>query len=819
MSQPEPLPLPAATDGPETRPQPATGESYLPPGAAALFLLSAAALLSEVILTRIYSVLFWYHSAYLLIALGLVGYGLAASALARAGPRTHGQLLNLASQAAAAATALLTLVLFAAGPLGAGTDSFLTGLGGLAVLLAMHLITAAPFAALGACTAALLAAGRDRFAVLYAADLAGAATGALLAVPLLRGAGAPAALSVAALAAGVAGFLLERPATPRTPLTRVRAALGVFAPALLFTLFCTVGSPTIPPGVGKDLTYYQDFVEWSRWTEVARVDVVEPLKDKILFGGRASPLMATRTCESRMVTQDGTAPTWLYRCGPDVRALDFLGHLTQSAPFEALRKPSVLVLGVGGGIDVLNALYHDAASVTGIEMNQAILDLVRRDYADWVGPPMKDPRVHLLHSEGRNFLERTTDRFDLILLSGVDTFSAQAAGAYSLVECTLYTAEGAETMLARLAPHGLLSVSRRLDESFRWCSVLREALLRRGASQASVRAHLFVLYGGTGFETWASVIASADPLSLDATAALRAFAGSRQFRVAFDPGVAAPAGDRIRGTFEKLLSADPATHDACVAAFPAEVRPTTDDWPFFFQSYRPGRGQPFTAGVSMLLTSGAQVTVLALLLVLWPVRRGAVTLPSGRRWRAGLFFAAIGAGFMCVEMVLISRLIHLLGTPATSLSLVLAGLLAGTGSGSLLASRRTAEADRAVLWLVPVAVAILAGLTPAVVAAGMSWSWTARCLLAGGLAFVAGLALGQPMPAGARSVAPWGSAAVAWGWAVNGFASVLGSMLATGVSLFLGYTATLAMAVALYVAAAAVLPRVESRESRVESWD
>jgi hypothetical protein len=805
MTETEPIPHAA---GPGRPLQPAMAA-----GATALFLLSAAALLSQVVLTRIYSVLFWYHSAYLLIALGLVGYGLAASVLARAGPREQGQLLNLASQAAAAAAALLTLVLFAAGPLGASTDQYLTGPGGLAVLLAMHLLTAAPFAALGACTAALLAAGRDRFAVLYAADLAGAATGALLAVPLLRGAGAPAALAVAALAAGVAGFILERPATPRTRLTRARAALGVFAPTLLFALFVTLGSPTIPPGVGKDLTRYQDFVEWSRWTEVARVDVVQPLKDQILFGGRASPLVAGRTWDSRMVTQDGTAPTWLYRCGQNVRELDFLDHLTQSAPFTALTSPSVLVLGVGGGIDVLNALYHDARAVTGIEMNQAILDLVQRDYADWIGPPMKDPRVRLLHAEGRNFLERSADRFDLILLSGVDTFSAQAAGAYSLVECTLYTAEAASTMLSRLAPHGLLSVSRRLDESFRWCSVLREALLRRGASEASARNHLFVLYGGSGFETWASAIVSADPLSPDALEALRHFALSRQFRVAFDPGVPGAAGDRIRATFESLLSAEPGTHAACVASFPAEVRPTTDDWPFFFQSYRPGRGQQFTAGVSMLLTSGAQVVVLALLLVLWPVRRGAVTLPRDRRWKVGVFFAAIGAGFMCVEMVLISRLIHLLGTPAASLSLVLAGLLAGAGLGSLLASRRQAAADRAVLWAVPFAVALLAGLTPAVVAAGMAWSWAARCALAGGMAFLAGVALGQPMPAGARAVAPWGSAAVAWAWAINGFASVLGSMLATGVSLFLGYTATLVVAVALYVVAAAALPSQGSRES------
>ena len=231
---------------------------------------------------------------------------------------------------------------------------------------------------------------------------------------------------------------------------------------------------------------------------------------------------------------DGGAPTAITRANADLR---YLEAETAALPYHMLESPPrVLVLGAGGGAEVLRALHHGARAVDAVELNPDVLAIVRevlagRPDAAWEG---ENVRMHV--ADARSFAARSSERWDLIQIALVDSFSAAAAGVHALDESLLYTVEALGTFLDRLAPDGVLAVTRWLKlpprDALKLLWTARAALEEQGVADPASRLVMI-----RGWKTTTLVIGER-PFDPRAIAGLRAFSDDYAFDLVWHPGIA-----------------------------------------------------------------------------------------------------------------------------------------------------------------------------------------------------------------------------------------------------------------------------------------
>jgi hypothetical protein len=431
----------------------------------------------------------------------------------------------------------------------------------------------------------------------------------------------------------------------------------------------------------------------------------------------------------------------------------------------------------------------------------------------------EQPGVRLVVDEGRSFLRRSGESYDLVLGTMVDTWAATAAGAFALTENNLYTREAFRDYFARLAPGGVLSLTRWYqtppDQLLRILSLGRVVLAERGVRDP--RGHFIVVRGkqegGQPLAT-STVLLKTEPFDEDEISGAEAFAERLGFEVLYTPRTR-PDNDLVR-----LVEAeDP---EAFWDAFESDVSPPTDNRPFFFQSARPGqvfskrwsRGEWRRTNLGTLVLFGV-VGISALvvaLFILGPLvlARRRVAATRGRLPFL-LYFAALGTGFIVVEVVLVQKCVLFLGHPVYALTVVLFAVLLWSGVGSWLAGRVSDEdAPRALrtMLLAVAGLVVLAAFGLAPIFYGLVQLAAPLRILITVLALCPlGLALGMPMPTGIRLLAGRAPELVPWAWGVNGAASVLGSVGAVALAMRWGFDVALLTAALLYVAAVLLAAR------------
>ncbi len=488
------------------------------------------------------------------------------------------------------------------------------------------------------------------------------------------------------------------------------------------------------------------------------------------------------------------------------------------------------MIGTGGGRDLLSALVFGASSVDGVEINPIIVNDVMRDrFKEYSGGVYENPAVHVHVEDGRSFVRRSPERYDIIQASLVDTWAATAAGAFTLTENSLYTVEAFGDYLDHLNDRGVLSISRWVFDGLRLISLAQEQCARRGwnaADRLAVIQH----------DSVATFLLKKTPFTAEERDHLAAVSRDLGFTILYLPGMPPPSLGDNRDDYARLILAP--DRNAFYAAYPFDVRPTTDDRPFFFHTTKL-RNQTFIAALLGLLghpvvrpsnpgawATGGLTALLVLLaisfslVVLFIVGPLAVTArdalaPGWRRWLA--YFACLGCGFMLIEVALLQRFVLLLGHPVYSLTVTLLSLLLGTGVGSLLSRRVSPARTRlvaAAACLLVATVALLWGTAlPAIINVAIGWVLPVRLMVAVALMFPAGMLMGIPLPAGVRLIAARHPQLVAWAWGINGALSVLGATLAVFIAMNWGFSVTLACGAALYVLAAALSGALGSAEA------
>ena len=761
--------------------------------------IAGAVLMVELALTRIFSVTMYYHFAFLAISIAL--FGLSASGVyvfvmrRWFDARPAANLLAAHSLLFAASTvlALAALVRIRVG-LNYSHEN-------LVKMIAIYTLAALPFFSGGAVISLAITRLRKQVNVVYGADLIGAAIGCLLLLPLLNRFGAPGVVLLAAVLGGVAALLFSPP--HRMVRTAVIAAIAVGVPGALQLM----GSA--PFDVSNTKGHDEDTVLFAKWNSFSRVAVYDRSHGDWSLSSRYSGPKP----ETRFMDIDSAASTPIVRFDGNLSAVEYLKYQLTGLAFHLVGKSddgdaqapySALVIGPGGGRDLLTALVFGADRVDGVEVNPIIAnDVMLREFRDFSGSIYQNPKVNVVVDDGRSFIRRSRDRYDIIQASLVDTWAATAAGAYTLTENTLYTQEAFEDYYDHLSDRGMLTITRWVFDGLRLVSLAQAACESRGCSAAD---HIAIVQQ----DRVATFLFKKTAFTPHDVQRLRAISDELGFAVLYAPGQTEATND-----YAKLVLAP--DRQAFYDQYHHNVAPTTDNRPFFFHTTKIkdqfqtafGRSMLFGNGLSALMTLMAISVTFVTLFVVGPLLLFGAEL-RGTRWRRWLgYFGMLGAGFMLIEVALLQRFVLLLGHPVYSLTVTLFSVLLGTGIGSLLSRRisdaRLARTIQLVLGAI-VLVAILAIVAlPAIIRGAISESHAMRIALTVLLIAPAGVLMGMPLPAGIRLMAANDSALVPWAWGMNGALSVIGATLAVFIAMNWGFSATLTAGAAIYLAAAVLL--------------
>ncbi|MDQ2914761.1 MAG: hypothetical protein M3T56_16155 [Chloroflexota bacterium] len=736
-----------------------------------IFFVTAAALLFQVAQTRLFSAAFGYHLTYLVISVSLLGVGWGATLSAVFDARSRRPSLAQLALVEAGSVVLALLV-----------ETHIDPMSNLGLAVgAAYLLGFPPFAFASWIVVRSLRERSAQAGKLYAADLAGASTGSLLAFVSLPLLGAPGLYGLAATLAAVSASLSLRGRS------RVLPVAGCLA---LTAALAGWGDVLAPPQAGPEKSaVYAPGIDHlaTRWDPTSRVDVVQyqgqPIGYQYLHF--VDPAYRGPQPDAHLMSLDLSAATPILDGRGD---MSVLRQTIIAAPYELVADPAVLVIGPGGGVDIQNALVHGARSVEAVEVNRAVVGLMRGEFADYSGHLYTAPRVRVVEDEARSYIRRSSDRYDLIVMTVVDSWAALASGSYALTESYLYTSEAFQDYLAHLSDGGALAVGRWYRdppvEMLHTAQLAATALRSEGVANVSDR---FVVLRYLNFGL---LIVQPGPFDLESIAKIRAFANTHHFAIEYDP--LAPAGPFL------------------AAARDERAIPASDDRPFFFAADL-GDGR-VPAAYAILFVALIPAVLLSYLLLIRPLRRAiGPALGTSIGAATTLRSLAVGLGFIGAEIVLLQRLTLYLGQPALALSLGLAALLIGAAVGSSWSSKlfMPEDPDRASA-VCAVAVPVLLVVLTWVAAITLAWPLPAR----GGVAVVASAGLGIPLGAVFPKIVAHAGAAdprlVSWAWAINGAASVVGSILAVALTINVGFTTVAAVAAACYL-----VPALAGRAQRV----
>ncbi len=801
---------------------------------AGLFLLSAATLIFEVNLTRIFSVAQFYHFAFMIVSLALLGFGASGTFLTlrqRSGQplfphlKEHSPariLTRLSWGFALTAIGSYTLTLYVP------FDSFrIAHEWQQGAVLALHyVVLAAPFFCSGTAVGWLLAARPASANRIYAANLTGSATGCILAVVVPSLAGGEGTVLLSAALGLLAALIFQLQVASRQ--------VGTLALQVALILVFLVAALWTPPFLDirlspyKSLSYallYPDVeLTFQHWNGFSRVDVVQSTSIRSLPGRGF-------TCTGQPplqlgLTVDGDSLTPISHVRPGFTDLEGPGNpsltdcLLTALPYQLRPGARALVLEPRGGFDVLVALAEGAQAVTAVEANPLIVEAVRAQ-GEWAGNLYDDPRVTVVVEEGRAYAQRTQEQYDVVTLSLTAPQRQVTSGAYSLAEDYAYTVQAFADYLALLDENGLLLVTRWLQvppsEAIRAFALAVEAAEQTGGdpqlSIAALRSYQQML-----------ILVRRGPFTENELEDVRAFAASRAFDLVHLPGIRADEINRHNVLPEPdyyiacagLLEAE--NRAAWYQAYPFDVEPPDDDRPFFGHFFKWQQAsellamaghtwQPFGgAGYFVLLALLAMAVAAAGVLILLPlaarkrekVAQGKVLIPT-----LG-YFALLGLGYLCVEIPLLQQFILFLGHPAYAMATVLFALLLFSGLGSLLSHRVPL---RLVLILLPLLIGGYALGLPTLIEATLAAPLGMRLVVAVLALAPPGLLMGMPFPKGLTLLAQGqpettsASILIAWAWGVNGAVSVVASILAALLALSFGFSAVLAAGTVCYVGA------------------
>ena len=826
---------------------------------ASLFILSLSVLLFELTLTRMFSIILWYNYAFMAISVAFFGLGIGSLLVHLVKNRMKREdLPKRIIQSTIAFAVSLPVFLFVIGHLIPPSISF---------IYLFFLVSSIPFFFAGLSMALIYLAMPSQITKLYFTDLAGASAATLVLDPLIRGLGAESVLLLIGLFGTVPPIIAyaslfysqkqkeisDRFITEKKPASYGFIVLCVSAVLLAANLHSNILA--IQPGDSKGLRYllanpagYADAS--TKWNSFSRIDVVKHTSDITKTGFR----------DLASILIDADALTPILKWNGSISDRQWLKGYMDYMPYEMskMTNSSTLVIGSGGGEDILVALSAGTKNVTAVELNPLIVSAVKQYGGSSAGNLYNRKDVQLSIDDGRRFISSTNTKYDTIVIKLVDSWAAQLAGGYALSENYLYTVEAFKQYLNHLnGVNGKLVMVRWSTELPRLIPLAVEALreYEKGTSnQQDISKQILIVEDSPGLTFGPNPQRTFYPVLLmiknsPFTASELALIKERVNKS--DAKVIAMPGGYVQPPYDRLLSGGgnnsnnnnnnnnhqqqpqqtlQVSFDPQRPAF--ELKPPTDDSPFFFAT------QLVPSQMVLLIETVLGVSAVLGLLLVYYSKVNKIRLTSSSRFHI-VFAMFIGLGFIFLEITFIQKFLLLLGTPIMALTVILFSILLSTGIGAYLSGKLFHKNPyKAIMISIPP----LAGIVLAyyvflqgIIESGIVWQLPERIVLAFLLLSPTGFLMGFQFPSITRMASSSSSASsrlkqelngnevrgdsssssssissssfitggedITLLWGVNVIASVVGTVLTATSSMIIGFNGNLLIGVGLYLGA------------------
>jgi hypothetical protein len=747
---------------------------------AGIFLIALSGLVLEVSITRIFSAAIWYHFAFVAVSVALVGLGASGLVVQHRVKKLKGKWAeNLTIYSAWGIAIFIPITLFV-----------MHALASQVIYLPLFMILfSVPFFLVGIIISAAFNAFASVAGRLYAADLIGASAGALLVVLFLVLTGGEGATLIVGLIAAIGGTIFSRIAK-NTKKTVVSLMFVAFALSLIFLNHATqiFAIPT-DPTAQKDLPIYLrehpgSKIVKTEWNSFSRIDVVE--------GGAGGEGLVAK------VFIDGGAGTNIISWDGKTESRQELSTWMQYLPFKMMQDPKVLVIGSGGGRDVVASLVSGSKDVTSVEINPIIYETVK-SYGDRAGNVYSHEYVRSYVDEGRSFITRSSEKYDIVYVPFVDTWASVSSGGLSVSENFLYTLQGFQQYYDHLTDTGKIVTVRWLIDAPRFISTYAKLLEQNGIPQDQLDRHLIMVTSDsyTQDPSVTMVIFSKSPFTDEE---IRFFSQSFS-QYGYKP-ILVP-GQIMREPYSALLNGQ-INLDQFYNMFETKVYPVTDDNPYFLSFEKP---LPGVVEVLLYVSVGI-VAIFLLVPFAWMKRRREEEVGT-KRSEIGIatmipYFAALGMGFILIELALLQKLILLMGNPTMTFALLLFTLLISSGAGSLLSARIAKNNMKNLVFII----GGIAGLgilyflfLPPIIYSTIAEPIEAKAAVSIAILAPIGFLMGMPLPTGMRLLKVHRPDYIPWMWAVNGAFSVLGAVLAIALGIMYGSSLAMILGILIYLIA------------------
>jgi len=812
-----------------------------------LFMISAATLMQEVVLTRIFSVTMWYHYAFMAVSIALFGMTVGAmivylypSYFSQERAKHH---LALFSQYFSISIILsfLTQLSIPFIPFKSAAAVFVihNSIIGLYATIFLWSVISIPFLFSGICITIVLTKFPRYVNKLYAFDLMGAGAGAFGLLLLLEVMDAPTAVVAIAFIANVGALFFTFELKSNNLVYKKVIFASVLAIILIINFVSvSINSPKQFQKTASDinllvnnfpyirLTWVKESLDgihvYEKWNSFSRI-VVDRAKPYIPKGSSriSSAYSSDKSFDRLMITIDSVAATPIFKFLNNIKEFDFFKYSIADIAHQLRPSSDVLVIGSGGGQDILSALYFDQKSVTGVEINEDVMGALAA-FGEFAGHIEKNPKVMFVNDEARSFIARSEKQYDIMMIASIDSWAATAAGAFALTENSLYTVEAWETFLEHLTDRGVLTVTRRHfvkspGEIYRMTSIARTALEKLGIDNP--KDHIIVISnlvedGKINEIGWGNIIVSKKPFSGEDIAKLGKIISQMNFIPTL---VVGKSDDEILG---KIINTDDLYTFA--NSYPVNIAPSTDDNPFFFHMLRfrdvfnktlfdsdrfgiidQGSNAFNMQAVSVLVLLFIIILFLSFIAIILPLLLRIKQVPIRQAWPLFVFFASIGFGFMLIEISQMQRLMIFLGHPTYALSVVLFSLLLAGGIGSYISGKIGGSIkEKILIFAVLLLIVIIFGFaTLPLIRMFEAYSIFVRVLVAIAVLTPLGVCMGMPFPLGMKTASISYPRLTPWFWGINGATSVTSSILAVFLALFWGISSSYWLGLFFYIVA------------------
>jgi predicted membrane-bound spermidine synthase len=810
-----------------------------------LFMVSLSVLLLELTLTRLFSIILWYDYAFMVISIAFFGLGIGSLLVhILKGKLNEVNLPSRVLQSTMGFAISLPIVLLVMGQLIPSNPSF---------IYVFYLSSSIPFFFAGLSVAMIYLSMPKEITRLYFIDLIGAGAAALILDPIIQVLGAESVLlSISLLVLGptlVAALFLVRnsegyikKATDKengvsVPIENKLKIYGIMvfgSAAILLVINIDFNVFAIEPGISKGLYYQlakpQEYQHLStQWNSFSRIDVTKQTHHNYNNEAAFQNTSSENTGRSKALASiiiDADADTPVFRWNGSFSDISWVKQYMDYLPYELLKANSTLVIGSGGGEDILIALAGGSKNVTAVEINPLIISKAK-EFGKLAGNLYDRKEVDVYIDDGRRFISSSNSKYDIITIKLVDSWAAQLAGGYALSENYLYTVEAFRQYLQHLdEDNGMLVMVRWNIELPRLMPLIVESLRQETGKKAEeISRHVAIVEDRPGLYFGANenrtiypvlVMLKNKPFTSSEISIINERARENNAELFVVPGVYAqpPYGEllTVNSQFEPnkqhqgFIGRNIETEKVNSII---ELKPPTDDSPFFF-----AREKVPEQMILLLVTVLSVSAVLALLLIYYSKINNIHLSSSSISWLFILFAIFIGLGFMVIEITFIQKFLLLLGTPIMALTVILFSILASSGVGAYLSGKLFGKnPHKGMIVSIPLLVTIIIIyyiFLQEIINHNIASEIHYRIGLTFALLSPAGVLMGFQFPSVVRISSLFaqkdsqhlgtdnrqGDVTLLWG--VNVIASVIGTVLTAILSMIIGFSGSLLVGAALY---------------------